>query len=365
MKNSKNAHPIQLYFFRQINRSIPQQLIRLLSALMLIAAMSPADRLPAGETLSRVHSRRLLHCGVSDGRAGFSQKDAKGVWTGLDADFCRAVAASVIGDAVRVKFVPLVTAARFLALRSNQVDVLARNTTHTIAREAGLGVHFIGTLYYDGQGFMVSRKGRAKKVADLKGATICVTEKTTSEDNLADHFAARGWKYQPVSAKSIEEASRKFFSGECTAYTADRSNLAAVRLQAPGGPQGYEILPEQISKEPLAPAIKRGDEEWLTVLRWTYFVLIAAEEMAVTRQNVLSKTGARADPRLARFLDSNGAFAKQLGVPRGWVVRIIEAVGNYGEMFERNLGQGSPLKLDRGPNRLWTQDGLMYAPPFL
>ena len=319
----------------------------------------------AGEILARVQSRQVLRCGVSDGRLGFSYQDAKGRWSGLDVDFCRAVAAAVVGDAEKVKYFPLLTTARFLALRSNEVDLLARNTTWTIGREAALGVHFVGTLYYDGQGFMVSGKGRAKKIADLKGAKICVMEKTTTEENLADYFGSRSWKYQPVFSKSIEEASKAFFAGQCAAYTADRSNLAAVRLSAPGGPEGYVIFPEQISKEPLAPAVKRGDEEWLVLLKWIYFATIAAEEIGVTNKNIGAKTLVRNDPQLAKFLDGSGAFAKQLGVKPGWIPRVIKSVGNYGEMFERNLGQGSTLKLDRGPNRLWTQGGLMYAPPFL
>jgi general L-amino acid transport system substrate-binding protein len=319
----------------------------------------------AGETLTRVQSRGSLNCGVSEGRVGFSYQDAKRRWLGLDADFCRSIAAAVIGDAERVKFVPLLTAARFLALRSNKIDVLSRNTTWTLGREAGLGVHFIGTLYYDGQGFMVPAKSRTKKIADLKGAKICVTERTTTEENLADYFNSRGWKYQAVPSKSMDETSRQFFAGHCAAFSADRSNLAAVRLSAPGGPQGNIILAEQISKEPLGPAIKRGDEDWLTLLRWIYFAAIAAEELGVTSQNIHAKAQTKTDPRLAKFLDTNGAFAKLLGVKPGWIPRILQSVGNYGEMFERNLGQGSALKLNRGLNRLWTQGGLMYAPPFL
>jgi general L-amino acid transport system substrate-binding protein len=336
-------------------------------ALSLIASSVGFTSIPAvaREVLTRVQSRRVLNCGVSDGRVGFSSQDQKGRWSGLDVDFCRAVAAAAIGDAGRIKFVPLSTAARFLALRSNEIDVLSRNTTWTIGREASLGVHFIGTLYYDGQGFMVLRKGRAKKIADLKGATICVTERTTTEENLADYFASRNWEYQAVLAKSVEEAGQKFFAGQCAAYTGDRSNLAALRLSAPGGAQAYVIFPEQISKEPLGPAIKRGDEEWLVLLKWIYFVTVGAEELGVTSKNIQAKSDATRDFGLAKFLDANGAFAKQLGVKPGWVRRIIESVGNYGEMFERNLGEQSALKLDRGPNRLWTQGGLMYAPPFL
>jgi len=332
-----------------------------LIGLTLLPALAETD---AAEILSRVQARRLLHCGVSDGRIGFSSQDAKGRWSGIDVDFCRAVAAAAVADANRVKFVPLITTARFPALRSNEIDVLARNTSWTIRREAGLGFNFIGVLYYDGQAFMVRRKGGAQNLAGLKGAKICVVRKTTTERNLDDYFSSRGWKYEPVVVGSLSEAAKNLFAGRCAAHTADRSALAAVRLDAPGGPGDYVILAGQISKEPLGPVVKRGDEEWLTLLRWILFANIEAEELSITSKNVEAKAGDKKDLRLIRFLDSNGAFAKMLGVKPGWIVRVIKAVGNYREMFERNLGQGSPLKLDRGPNRLWTQGGLMYSPPF-
>lgn len=366
-KRDSEASDFPLLYQRQglLRAGFAAWRVSVLVPLVFFAAIYPWDRAGAVETITRVQSRRLLNCGVSDGRIGFSSQDAKGRWSGLDIDFCRAAAAAAVGDGDRVKFYPLMTAARFVALRSNEIDVLSRNTTWTIGREAGLGVHFVGTLYYDGQGFMVPRKGRAKKIADLRGAKICVTGKTTTEDHLAEYFGLRGWKYQPVVVTSIAEATKTFFSGGCAAYTADRSNLAAVRLDAPGGSQGYVILSEQISKEPLGPAVKRGDEEWLTLLRWILFATIEAEEQGITSKNVGAKAADKKDLKLARFLDSDGAFAKLLGVPPGWVIRVLKAVGNYGEMFERNLGQGSALKLDRGPNRLWTQGGLMYSPPFL
>ena len=340
----------------------PQAII--LFCILGLGAFGP-EKTWAGETLTRVQSRRQLNCGVSDGRLGFSYKDSNARWAGLDADFCRAVAAAVIGDPGAVKFVPLLTAARFLALRSNEIDLLARNTTWTLGREAGLGVHFIGTLFYDGQSFMVPRSGRAKKIADLNGAKICVLERTTSEDNLVDYFGSRGWKYEPVVSKSLDDARQSLFAGKCAAYTNDRTSLAAARLSAAEGEQRYVIFPEQISKEPLGPAIKRGDEDWLVLLKWIYFAPIAAEELRVSSKNVERRAKDQSDARLAKFLDNNGAFAKQLNVKPGWVRRILGSVGNYEEMFERNLGQGSALKLDRGPNRLWTEGGLLYAPPFL
>jgi len=336
-----------------------------LTLLLYWATVITPMRALAGETLARVQSRQMLRCGVSDGRIGFSFRDAKGRWSGLDVDYCRAVAAAVVGDPGKVTFYPLLTAARFLSLRSDEIDLLARNTTWTIGREAALGVHFIGTLYYDGQGFMVPRKGQAKKITDLRGAKSCVTGQTTTEEELADYFGSRGWKYQAVVVKSVGEATKVFFSGGCAAYTADRSNLAAVRLNAPGGSQAYLIFPEQISKEPLGPVVKRGDEEWMTLLRWIFFATIEAEELGITSKNVGAKASSEKELQVKKFLDSNGTFARLLGVKPGWVVRLLQAVGNYGEMFDRNLGQQSLLKLDRGPNRLWTQGGLMYSPPFL
>ena len=340
---------------------------RLLIILVIVGAGAAVARIEAqaGETLKRVQSRRQLSCGVSEGRIGFSYQDSAGHWAGLDADFCRAIAAAIIGDPAAVKFRPLSTAARFLALRSNEIDVLARNTTWTIGREVGLGVHFIGTLFYDGAGFMVQAAGRAKRISDLQGASICVLERTTTEETLGDYFRTRGWKYRPVVAKSLGETKQAFFDGKCAAYTDDRTSLAAARLSAPGGQQRYVILPEQISKEPLGPAIKRGDEDWLVLLKWIYFAIIGAEELGVNSQNVESKRRNKSDLRLAKFLDDSGAFAKPLDLKPGWVRRIVRSVGNYEEMFERNLGKGSALKLDRGPNRLWIEGGLLYAPPFL
>ena len=344
-------------------RTAMRRRLALLSLIGLIFGLAVVE-IHAGETLARVQSRRLVRCGVSDGRIGFSHQDAKGRWSGLDVDFCRAVAAAIVGDADRVRFFPLITTARFPALRSNEIDVLARNTSWTMRREAGLGLHFIGVLYYDAQGFMVRRKGGAQNLAGLKGAKICVVRKTTTEQHLADYFNSRGWKYQPVVVESLDEAAKAFFAGRCAAHTGDRSALAAARLNAPGGPGDYVIVAGQISKEPLGPVVKRGDEEWLTLLRWILFATIEAEEQGVTSKNIEAKAVERKDLKMMRFVDSSGTFAKMLGVEAGWVVRVVKAVGNYGEMFERNLGRGSALKLDRGPNRLWTQGGLMYSPPF-
>jgi general L-amino acid transport system substrate-binding protein len=317
----------------------------------------------AGETLARVKSRKVVRCGVSEGLIGFSFKDAAGQWTGMDIDFCRAVAAAV-GDRAKVEFVPLFASARFPALQADEIDLLVRNTTWTLGREAFLGVQFAGILFYDGQGFMVPRKSKVRRIGDLKGATICVEKGTTSEQNLADYFRAHGWNYKPLVLESVAEIRDAFVSGRCQAYTSDSSQLASVRMEVPEGTKKYIILPDLISKEPLGPVVRRGDEEWFTLVRWVLFALIQAEELGITRENVQALRDASTDPAVQRLLGNTGGFGKALGVDNDWVVRVVGAVGNYGEMFERNLGRGSVLNLERGLNRLWKQGGLMYAPPF-
>jgi len=320
-------------------------------------------RAEAGDVFTGVRSKGAVRCGVSEGLLGFSLREPNGKWSGLDADFCRAVAAAVVGDSGKVVFVPLITSARFLALRSGQIDVLARHTTWTLGREAGLGVHFAGVLYYDGQGFMVTRKSGIGKIDNLNGATICVETETTSKENLDDYFQARGWKYQPILVKSPVEAMAAFSAEKCRAYTSDRGQLASARVMAPAG-GAYLILPGEISKEPLGPAVLRGDEEWFTLVRWVLFALVAAEEYGITRDNVQAKRQERTNLMLQNFFATSDYYSKALGVKPDWVVKTVESVGNYGEIFERNVGGQSALKLERGLNRLWTRGGLMYAPPF-
>ena len=332
-------------------------------ALFVVAAIS--HRVEAGDTFTGVRAKGAVRCGVSEGLLlGFSLKEPSGRWSGLDADFCRAVAAAALGDSQKVAFVPLSTFARFLALRSRQIDLLARHTTWTFGREVSLGVQFAGVLYYDAQGFMVTRKSRIAKLEQLKGVTICVEAETTSADNAEDFFRARGWDYQPVLVKSVVEAMTAFRAERCRAYTSDRSQLASLRATAPGGPGAYLILPGEISKEPLGPAVLRGDEEWFTLVKWVFLALIAAEEYGITRDNVRAKREQKTDPMLEDFFATTDRYSKALGVKPDWVIKTIEGVGNYGEIFERNLGDKSALKLDRGLNRLWTRGGLMYAPPF-
>lgn len=333
-----------------------------LVAAVVLAVAGAASPAAAGETLAQIKTRATLRCGVSEGIVGFSAKDASGRWRGLNADFCRAVAAAVLGDAGKVTFVPLRASARFPALQSAAIDLLAHNTTWTLSREAGLAVQFAGILFYDGQAFMVPTAGRVTSVAQLNGANVCVEKGTTHETHLADYFVARRMRVNPLVIDSTAGVADAFFAGRCKAYTSDASQLAAARLRAPRG-QALRILPERISKEPLAPVVRRGDDEWLTLVRWVLFALVTAEEHGITRDNAGAMRENARDPAVLRALDAGGELGKALGTDRDWALRAVLSVGNYGEMFERNLGSQSPLKLERGLNRLWTQGGLMYAPP--
>ena len=321
---------------------------------LVVAAWTPPSA-QAGDTLNGVRAHGTLRCGVSEGIAGFSAKDSSGRWAGMDVDFCRAVAAAALGDAAKVTFVPLRASARFPALQLKTIDLLARNTTWTLDREAGLRVHFAGILFYDGQGFMVPEASGVTSVAQLAGATVCIEKGTTHERNLAGYFAARGLRVTPLVIDSAAGVADAFFAGRCGAYTSDASQLAGTRLRAPAG-RTFLILPERISKEPLAPVVRRGDDDWLTLVRWVLYALITAEEQGITQETVRGPGG-------GRLLATDREVARALGTDSDWARRAVESVGNYGEMFERNLGGGSPLKLERGLNRLWTQGGLMYAPP--
>jgi general L-amino acid transport system substrate-binding protein len=332
----------------------------LLAAVALACTFAWAPHSRAGEVLNAVKSRGVLRCGVSEGIAGFSAKDASGRWVGMDADFCRAVAAAALGNAEKVRFVPLTASERFPALQVGAIDLLVRQTTWTLAREIGLKVRFAGILFHDGQGFMVPSNNAPKSIAALDGATVCVEKGTTHADNLAEFFAANRMKVRPLVIESATELGTAFFSGRCQAYSSDASQLSSIRATAPNGPQAYVILNERISKEPLGPVVRAGDEDWVTLVRWVLFVLIAAEEQGVTRDNVVTRMR---DAALQRQLGAADEFSKALGVDPGWAVRILQTGGNYGEIFERNLGRDSPIRLERGLNRPWTQGGIMYAPP--
>jgi general L-amino acid transport system substrate-binding protein len=337
-----------------------RSLVSLALAMGAVLLVAPAQ---AGEVLDAVKARGQLRCGVSEGITGFSEKDASGRWRGMDADFCRAVAAAVLGDAEKVQFLPLKSSMRFPALQAKRIDLLVRNTTWTLTREALLRVQFPGVLFYDGQAFMVAKSAGIKALGELNGATVCVEKGTTHQQRLADVFAARGLTVKPLVIDSSKQVAETFFAGRCRAYTSDASQLAAARVRAPGGAQGFDILPERVSKEPLGPVVGSGDTEWVTLVRWVLFALIAAEERGITRANVdaVVQQSQGAASRLVSGRDER--LARALGVRRDWVVRAVKAVGNYGEMYERNLGRDSALDIERGPNRLWTQGGLLYAPP--
>jgi general L-amino acid transport system substrate-binding protein len=328
------------------------------------AAASMVAPVYAGKVLDAVKARDRLYCGVGEAKPGFSERDASGKWRGFDVDFCHAVAAAVLGDGDKVQFVPLTASMRFPALQLGQIDVLTRNTSWTLEREAVLKVQFPAVLFYDSQAFLVPTKSGITAIAELNCATVCVEKGTSSLLNLKDYFIARGLSVNPLLIDSPAEMAAALFDGRCAACTGDVSQLVAMRLQAPGGESAFKILPDSISKEPLCPVVWGGDSEWATIVRWVLYALIQAEEIGVTRDNVHS-TIPEKNLRVWRILrGEQGKVAKAMGVPTDWAVRAIKAAGNYGEMYERNLGRGSPLKIERGLNRLWTEGGLMYAPPF-
>ncbi len=326
---------------------------------LLVAIALPAGA-GNGDTVAQLRSRGVLRCGVSEGNPGFSTKNAAGRWSGIDVDFCHAVAAAALGDAEKVTFVPLKASARFPALRTGVVDILSRNTTWTLARESTLGVQFAGVIFYDGQAFMVPRRSGVKTVDELAGATVCVEKGTSSETHLVEYFAARRLRVTPLVIDSVSEVGDAFFAGRCRAYTADAARLAAARLRAPQGTRDYVILPERISQEPVGPVVRDDDQRWLTLVRWVLLSLIAAERNGVTQANVSMRMS---DPVVASALDPGDDISRAIGVDPGWVVRAVRSVGNYREAFDRNLGAHSPLNLEPGLNQLWTQGGLMYAPP--
>jgi general L-amino acid transport system substrate-binding protein len=313
----------------------------------------------AQSTFEAVKARGFLRCGVNTGLAGFSQPDSKGVWRGIDVDLCRAVAAAVFGDANKVRFTPLTAQQRFTALQSGEVDILARNTTWTLARDTSLGLNFVGVNYYDGQGFMVPAKLKVKSAKQLDGATICVQPGTTNELNLADWFRANHMKFKPVVIEKLEEVLNAYFSGRCDAYTTDQSGLVALRATRAPKPAEHVILPEIISKEPLGPAVRHGDDRWFDIVKWSLFAMIEAEELGLTQKNIDSESS-KANPAVQRFVGANGDLGRMLGLDNKWAYNIVRQVGNYGESFDANL---KPLGFERGLNRLWSKGGLIYAPP--
>jgi general L-amino acid transport system substrate-binding protein len=320
-------------------------------------AASAAD----AQTLNQVKQRGQLICGTNTGLAGFALPDAQGNWAGLDIDYCRAIAAAVLGDATKVKFVPLDATSRFESLKSGAVDVLVRNTTWTLSRDSAQGLDFEATNYYDGQGFMVRKKMNINSALELNGASVCVQQGTTTELNLADFFRSNKMKYEVVAFKSDEETVKAYDSGRCDAFTTDASGLAAERVKL-ATPDDHVILPEIISKEPLASSVRKGDSQWATIVRWVHFAMVDAEEAGVTSKNV-DEMMKSPNPEVKRMLGVEGKFGEGLGISNDWAVNIVKEVGNYGEVFDRNVGAGSALKLPRGLNNLWTKGGLQYAPP--
>jgi general L-amino acid transport system substrate-binding protein len=313
------------------------------------------------KTLDTVKSRNSLTCGVNIGLAGFSQPDDKGNWTGLDVDYCKAIAAAVLGDPNKVKYVPTTAKERFTALQSGEIDVLIRNTTWTTARDSSLGLIFAGVNYYDGQGFMVKKALGVKTAKELNGATVCVQTGTTTELNLADYFKANKMTYKPVVFEKLDETVQAYLAGRCDVYTTDQSGLYSIRVQQPK-PDDHVVLPEIISKEPLGPSVRQGDDQWLTVVKWVHYALINAEEAGITQANVGEMLNST-NPEVKRILGKDGELGKGIGLGNDFVVNVVKAVGNYGELFERNVGTGSRLNIARGLNNLWNKGGIQYAPP--
>ena len=328
-------------------------------------ALSAVASVASADTLDDVKAKGFIQCGVNSGLAGFSAPDDKGEWTGLDVDFCRAVAAAVFGDGTKVKFTPLSAKDRFTALQSGEIDILSRNTTWTINRDTALGLNFAGVTYFDGQGFMINaaKLPGVNSTLQLSGASVCVQSGTTTELNLADYFKSNNLEYNPVVFEKIEEVNAAYDSGRCDAYTTDQSGLYAIRLTL-ASPADHVVLPEIISKEPLGPAVRQGDDKWFDIVKWTYYALLNAEELGITKANV-EEMKTSANPEIKRILgtEPETKIGTDLGLTNDWVANIVKATGNYGEIFEANVGSGSPLKISRGINALWTKSGLQYGMP--
>jgi len=324
-------------------------------------AAAPAH---AGKNLDTIKQRGQLVCGVNTGLAGFSAADSQGRWTGMDVDYCRALAAAITGDANKVRYVPLTAQQRFTALQSGEIDVLSRNTTWTLTRDASLGLHFVGVNFYDGQGFMVPKSLNVTSARALRGATVCVQSGTTTELNLTDFTRANNMQIRPVVFEKVEAATEAYFSGRCQAYTTDASGLASVRAKEAKNPADHVILPELISKEPLGPSVRRGDDELFAIAKWVLNVMIEAEELGITQANIDQMKKDSKNPSVMRILGSGTEdTGKVLGLDKEWAYRAIKASGNYGEQFERHVGPKTAIGLPRGTNNLWSQGGLMYAPP--
>ncbi|MEO0498236.1 MAG: amino acid ABC transporter substrate-binding protein [Pseudomonadota bacterium] len=335
--------------------------LRIISAVAGAAALTLTAGAASAATLDDVKAKGFVQCGVSQGLPGFSNPDDKGEWTGLDVDTCRAMAAAIFNDPSAVKFTPLSAKERFTALSSGEVDILARNTTWTMTRDASLGLNFAPVTYYDGQGFMVRKDLGVSSALELSGASVCTNTGTTTELNVADYFRSNSMDYEVVAFEKADEVVKAYDDGRCDVYTTDASGLYAQRLKL-AEPDAHVVLPEIISKEPLGPVVRQGDDQWFNIAKWVVFGLINAEELGVTMANAGEMMGSD-NPAVARLLGSEGAYGEMIGLDNAFLANAIKAVGNYGEIFDRNVGPDTPLAISRGQNALWTDGGLMYAPP--
>ncbi|MCP1602381.1 amino acid ABC transporter substrate-binding protein [Pseudomonas citronellolis] len=333
-----------------------------LAVLTALSVLGLSGLAQAGATLDAVKKKGFVQCGISDGLPGFSYADSKGVYKGIDVDVCHGIAAAVFGDASKVKFTPLTAKERFTALQSGEIDVLSRNTTWTSSRDSAMGLNFAGVTYYDGQGFLVNKKLGVSSAKELDGATVCIQAGTTTELNLSDYFRSNNLKYTPITYDTSDESAKSLESGRCDVLTSDQSQLYAQRIKL-AKPDDYIVLPEVISKEPLGPAVRQGDEEWFDIVRWTLFAMLNAEELGIDSKNVEQMAKSSKNPDINRLLGAEGDYGKDLKLPKDWAVQIVKQVGNYAEIFERNVGEGSELKIKRGLNALWNKGGLQYAPP--
>ena len=331
---------------------------KITSTVLLTSLLALTANSASADTLDSVKSKGYVQCGVSTGLPGFSNADSSGNWKGLDVDVCRAVAAATLGDASKVKYTPLTAKERFTALQSGEIDMLSRNTTWTLTRDSSLGINFAGVNYYDGQGFMVTKSLGVKSALELDGAAVCLQAGTTTELNLADYFRLKGMKYKVVTYDTSDATIKGFEAGRCDMLTSDQSQLYALRIKLKK-PGSAVVLPEVISKEPLGPVVRQGDDKWFNIVKWSLNAMINAEELGITSSNSNSMKNSK-NPSVGRFMSGQG---EKLGLNDDWAYNIVKQVGNYGEAFERNVGKSSPLKISRGLNQLWSKGGLQYAPP--
>jgi general L-amino acid transport system substrate-binding protein len=334
---------------------------RVLCALFVLAGFSAPMNSVEAAVLDQVKSKGFVQCGVSQGLPGFSNPDDKGNWTGIDVDVCRAIAAAIFDDPTKVRYTPLTAKDRFTALQSGEIDVLSRNTTWTSSRDTSLGLNFTGVNYYDGQGFLVRKDKKVSSALELSGASVCTQTGTTTELNVADFFRSRNMKYEVVAFSTADETVKAYEAGRCDVFTSDVSQLYAMRLKL-ANTADHVVLPEIISKEPLGPVVRHGDDQWFDIVKWVLYGMLSAEELGVASKNVdeMAKSN---NPEIKRLLGTEGNFGEQLGLTKDWVGRIVKHVGNYGESFDRNVGPGSKLGIERGLNRLWSKGGIQYAPP--